>query len=168
MLFLGDLVFIPDPRQNPVARPTDKHHRFVMRGVPSIVRIRLRDELDRPRKGIAYDFRVGDDRRSGTTDDNGELKEPVSPADVEAFLAFGEGDARQEVCLRIGNLDPVEEVSGMQARLANLGLNVGDVDGILGPVTTSALSDFQVQVGLEPTGEADEATRAKLTNLHGC
>jgi lysozyme len=52
--------------------------------------------------------------------------------------------------LEIGYLNPPSEtgdegVSGMQARLANLGFDPGPVDGQLGPRTKAAIRAFQAQ-----------------------
>ena len=49
-------------------------------------------------------------------------------------------------------------VRGVQEALKREGLDVGPVDGILGPRTAAALREFQQQQGLPRSGEPDEAT----------
>ena len=57
---------------------------------------------------------------------------------------------------------------GAQGRLRNLGYSVGAIDGVLGRRTDEALRAFQLDHGLEVTGELDDATRAKLAEFgHG-
>jgi N-acetylmuramoyl-L-alanine amidase len=59
-------------------------------------------------------------------------------------------------------MDPADEVSGVQARLNNLGFDCGEPDGVLDDDTKSAVRAFQVLFGLEPSGEIDDAFREKL------
>jgi len=53
-------------------------------------------------------------------------------------------------------------VRGVQEILAREGLEVGPIDGILGPRTAAALRLFQARHGLPPSGEPDEATLREL------
>jgi len=71
-----------------------------------------------------------------------------------------------EYDLELGRLDPVDKISGVQARLNNLGFDCGRVDGVMNTETKEALQAFQVTVGLPPTGELDSATKAKLYEGH--
>lgn len=61
--------------------------------------------------------------------------------------------------------DQRESVRAAQRRLIELGLLTGGADGVIGPVTRSALTEFQSQNDLEPTGRLDEATFEKLTRI---
>ena len=45
-----------------------------------------------------------------------------------------------------------DDVAELQARLARLGFDCGRVDGILGPITARALSEFQTNYGLPADG----------------
>jgi peptidoglycan hydrolase-like protein with peptidoglycan-binding domain len=62
----------------------------------------------------------------------------------------------------------MEEVTGVQARLANLGFSPGPVDGIQGELTAGAIRRFQRAYGLTVDGIAGPQTRAKLKEVHGC
>ena len=115
--------------------------------------------------GNQYTLQIGAESREGKTDGNGELKENISPVATEAQLFIGK--ERRELKLSLGELDPLTEVSGIQARLANLGFDPGPVDGELGPRTQAALQDFQEQHDLEPTGAVDDKTIAALKDRHG-
>jgi Putative peptidoglycan binding domain len=106
----------------------------------------------------------------GTTDEQGALSELLPHGVLEATLAVA-GEAYE---LLLDQLDPVEEdhpdggVAGGQARLHNLGYELGPVDSDLGDKTRAAIERFQRTCGLEPSGALDAATRAELMRLHGC
>lgn len=62
-----------------------------------------------------------------------------------------------------------EQVRQLQAGLAQLGFEVGDIDGEFGPITSAAVSAFQAAYGLPPTGTADQVTQQALARAlaHG-
>jgi N-acetylmuramoyl-L-alanine amidase len=74
---------------------------------------------------------------------------------------------REELELGLGEIDPVEDISGVQARLNNLGFHCGEEDGEHDALLEQAIADFQARHDLEPTGELDDATRATLLEEHG-
>lgn len=55
-----------------------------------------------------------------------------------------------------------ETIKQVQARLKELGLYTGTVDGFWGPRTNSAVVRFQTEHGIVPTGALDETTLAQL------
>lgn len=55
-----------------------------------------------------------------------------------------------------------QQTAKIQQELQAQGLYTGEVDGLMGPETRKALSDFQSANGLRPTGTLDVATLAKL------
>jgi len=111
-----------------------------------------------------YSLRIGSQQRKGTTDGDGRLKEPIEPSDEKGVLSLE--DPIVEWDLRIGHLDPVTEVSGVQARLNNLGHQCGEPDGVVGARTRAALRQFQSRHGLKPTGAIDAATSKALRRAH--
>ncbi len=58
-----------------------------------------------------------------------------------------------------------DDVAELQRRLGNLGFNAGKVDGIFGPLTDSALTEFQRNVGLGPDGICGWETVQALDRL---
>ena len=64
-------------------------------------------------------------------------------------------------------LDPVTELTGVQARLRNVGYGEVPIDGALGPATVAALCAFQRDHGLDPTGRPDRETQDALLAQHG-
>lgn len=166
VLYPGDKVFIPDIRVKEIGCQTEKRHYFVKKSDKEQLRIVLTDEDDKPIAGESYVLEIdGQTKLSGQTDSSGAIKETIPPDAVKGRLLVGEGDAQREYFIGLGRIDPVEKLSGAQGRLLNLGYYEGVVDGIPGPLTTTALLLFQEKYNLPPTGKNDEATQAKLKEL---
>jgi hypothetical protein len=163
ILHPGDVVFVPDKEEKQESGATEQRHRFCEKGVPEKLRIKLMAG-DEPIANENYVLDIDGDLRSGTTDGEGNLKETIPPNAKRAKLWLGE--EKQEYEIDLGHLDPVSEITGVQARLNNLGFYCGTVDGIKGPKTTAALKRFQKKHGLKETGEVDEKTRDELKNAH--
>src|SRR5262249_8508870 len=74
--------------------------------------------------------------------------------------------------IKVGHLDPVEEVSGQQARLNNLGYFAGPLEGKTEEenqaLFLSAIEEFQCDHGLRVDGICGPQTQAKLKEVHGC
>lgn len=58
-------------------------------------------------------------------------------------------------------------VRAVQQRLAALGFKPGPLDGIMGPLTRSAIEGFQSREGIAVTGHVDAATAAALNRGQG-
>ena len=59
-------------------------------------------------------------------------------------------------------LPSIDDPSGVQARLLRAGYNAGPITGAWNDKTRRALLRFQVERALEPTGELDPPTKARL------
>lgn len=70
--------------------------------------------------------------------------------------------------LNIGHLDPVDTVTGQQARLNNLGFPAGSEDGNYGSKTRQAVQQFQERYDLTVDGICGPKTQAKLEEVYGC
>jgi peptidoglycan hydrolase-like protein with peptidoglycan-binding domain len=60
---------------------------------------------------------------------------------------------------------PRAYVEEMQKALREQGHDPGELDGVIGPRTVSALKAFQRQHGLEQTGQPDDATLTKFGEI---
>jgi hypothetical protein len=188
MLRQGDLLSVPDARPRVESRPTEKRHRFRRKGVPVKLRLRIM-ELPRPveAKGgggsgdssdgappkveptpdLPYILSVDGASFEGTTKANGMIECVIPPNSRTGLLTLEPGTPRElNIPLKIGSLNPADEITGSQARLNNLGYSCGPVDGIVGPRTRSATSDFQNGNGMKPSGQLDKATKDKLRAAH--
>lgn len=162
-LMPGDVVVIPDKRSKEVAAATGQQHRFRRKGIPALYRVQLFD-VEEPRANQTYRFTIDGTVINGQTDENGMLEEYVPAGAREGELVIGPDEFT--VGIDFGYLDPITEISGIQKRLNNLGYFSGEPDGELDDDTRDALADFQFRFGLDDTGEPDEATIAKLQEVH--
>lgn len=170
VLLPGDRVVVPEIRPIDESCATDARHKFVLKRSKVRFRLVLKDR-DGPMAGRPYTLTVeGRPPVDGVTDGSGLLDEPVPASARSAELRLQRSsDPSAGVLvwtLQLGSLDPDDKVSGVQARLNNLGFFCGKVDGIVGPRTQKALRSFQQQNGLPKTGRIDAATSAKLSGLH--
>ena len=161
----GDELTIPDKRAKQVDGGTDTRHRFRRVGVPARLKLRVQ------RNGAAmtnapFILVVDGSLQDGTTTADGDVDVPIPPGAREALLTVGEGEDIVEYRLNLGHMEPIDTVAGVQARLQCLGFEVGAANGTLNEETRAALRAFQDRNGLEVTGEIDEATRARLQELH--
>ncbi|MFC2172651.1 peptidoglycan-binding protein [Acidobacteriota bacterium] len=167
VLLPGDIVYIPEKHPKKKSCATDRRHRFKRKGVPSKLRLVFKDEEDKPRAGLAYTLEIDGESFSGRTDAQGRLEHPIPPNARRGKLVLGTAENREEHELQLGHIDPVSEISGVQARLNNLGFDAGAINGKFGPQTKKALKEFRAQFKLTATGESDEATQEKLKEQHG-
>ncbi|WP_164015650.1 peptidoglycan-binding domain-containing protein [Pyxidicoccus trucidator] len=159
----GDVVVVPELRERVERCPTGKRHTFRRRGVPMLFRVQL-FERNEPRKNQSYELEVDGKRYTGTTDAEGKIELYLPTRAQRGRLVVGGGQLDMEVLF--GHMDPITELSGVQKRLANLGFECGAIDGQLHARLAAALRAFQALVGLEPTGEPDDRTRAALADCH--
>jgi peptidoglycan hydrolase-like protein with peptidoglycan-binding domain len=68
--------------------------------------------------------------------------------------------------IKLGNLNPIDEISGVKQRLNNLGFRCGGEDNQWNDQAKSALKEFQSKHKLPESGELDAATKSKLQALH--
>jgi len=161
----SDEIFIPEKEVKEEDCATEQKHRFLKKGIPTMLCLRLLDN-DEPRADESYTLEVDGELFLGTTDAEGRVKHSIAPSAKQAKLIVGEN--KDQYTLDLGCMDPITETVGVQARLNNLGLNCGEVDGVIGPETKSAIRQFQRKYGLKESGEADSVTRDKLVEMHGC
>lgn len=170
LIFPGDVLAIPDRQAKQETRPTTARHTFRAKRSKARVRIKVKDQDDKAFAGKKYRLVVGGRTFEGNIGQDGLIEHPIEPdAGAGALTVWLDGDTSRPGIvwnLKVGHLDPVEENTGIQARLKNLGFDCGVIDGIVGPKTRAAILGFQIKNGLQPTGQIDGATRGKLKALH--
>jgi N-acetylmuramoyl-L-alanine amidase len=174
VIYPGDIINIPDKTPKVVRRATNKTHRFVV-SKPEVetLKIKLQNKAGDALQGKRITLSVGAqdlDVELGAdgllsidlpegTECEGELKVFFSPSDTEPTCTF---------MLELGHLDPVDELSGVQARCNLLGHDCGVVDGIMGSNTRQGIKAFQTHNSLEVDGIAGPLTQQALQKAYGC
>ncbi len=168
ILQAGDVLVIPEKKIREESCATDAHHRFRRKGVPSVLRMVVMD-CDEPLRNQPYVLSVDGKDLRGTTDGDGKLEQPIPPNAKQALLIVGEGDERVEYEIDLGTIDPITTVTGVQARLGNLGFKLGPIDGVIGEETWRAIKSFCFEQGIDlpPKGTIDDTLRNKLKTVHG-
>jgi len=169
LLHPGDEIRIPELSIKEVSAVTAKEHRFEIHAPQKVLRLKLVLHGDEPLANESYRLVVDRVVHEGATNGNGEIEIPVDIASRRGELEI----AGRKLMLHLSALNPIDEtddegVTGIQSRLANLGFDVGPIDGRLGPRTHMAIALFQAEEKLEIDGELTDATRKKLAERHGC
>ncbi|MFH1747781.1 MAG: peptidoglycan-binding domain-containing protein [Planctomycetota bacterium] len=123
---------------------------------------------DKPRSNLRYVLIIDGTQLEGVTDEDGVLEQPIPGNARRGRLILDPGELGQtEIQLQLGHLSPRTELPGLKERLANLTFDCGDRGEEETPRFEAAVRGFQEKYGLEITGQADQATRNKLEELHG-
>lgn len=164
VLFPGDELFIPEKQVKKVSCATAKKHRFQVQGQKIMLRLVLRNLDSQPVANTPCELQVEGKLYRLTTDGAGLIEQLIPKTAEEGKLKI-EG---AEVSIKIGHLDPVDELTGWRARLNNLGYNAGTSDDPADPQMRSAVEEFQCDYELKVDGICGAQTQAKLKETHGC
>jgi len=191
----GDVLVIPDKQLKDESGGAEQRHRFRKKGVPAKLRLRLvepqpDDDAEewaesepgafdenplppakppKPLEDTSYLLYVdGTVVAEDKTDSDGWIEANIPPDAKSGRLILNPGTPQETTIeLNLGQMDPVDEIPGMCKRLFNLGYEVAsDADSIT-PDVAEALRAFQRDNELDVNGEADDATKQKLKELHG-
>ena len=168
----GLQLYIPELTRKEETRATGQQHVFEKKIAPVFLRVVLLDQDHQPLANAAYKLDADGLSVEGQTGGDGLLEQRIpqstGKARLSVSLTAAGGPTGYTWDLRLGALDPKSTMTGIQARLNNLGYNTGPVDGIQGPRTTEAIRDFQEKYGLDVDGVAGPITQGKLVEVHGC
>jgi N-acetylmuramoyl-L-alanine amidase len=171
VLYPGDVVVIPEAQTKQEGGNTEARHRFVLHGSKLRLRIALEQALHEELKDVPCELRIGSEVRTLTTDGSGCLEHEIAPGAERAELVVRGGDSAfrdRLLRLEIGHLDPIDTISGVAARLANLGYLRRPVERDDDPELLAAIQEFQCEHALTVDGVVGPRTREKLREVHGC
>jgi hypothetical protein len=180
VLMPGDSLYVPDLQTKELSAATDQSHEYILVQKPLNLRIKILDRFNDCLSNTDCNFRVGGDSKNMSTDSAGGLKYPLTLQQRRA----GDGNLQLQeplvvkqqnlvrtlqIPLQLGQIDPVDEVSGQLKRLKNLGyysaVNGDDPDAKL---FQAAIEEFQCENNLTVDGICGPQTQAKLKAVYGC
>ena len=164
ILYPGDKLVIPDKQSQQESGATEQRHQFRLNRHPLMLRLVIRDQDGEPITDTECTLQVDGKEYELTTDGDGRIEQEITPRAESGVLTI----LGVEMPVEIGHLDPVEEHSGQEDRLDNLGYaatggNAGDGEKFL-----SAVEEFQCDHDLTVDGICGSKTQAKLLEVHGC
>ena len=168
ILLPGDRVFVPPRQPRTEQAATENTHTFVKKSAQGMLRIVAMD-MNEPLASQPYVLTVGGTTIQGTTDAQGRIEQSIPPGSSKGHLIVGTQPDALEYDFLLGTLDPPNSVSGVQARLTNLGYDPGPVDGIQGPRTNGAIEDFCAANNIDPPekGQLSSDFCDQLSQVHG-
>lgn len=134
------------------------------------------DEQDQNTSGDEDDYNPAPAPKRQTeiqaqTDAAGLVEQKASPIAKEVFVEFApdpdDPEYTVEYVIAVKQLEPIDTPEGLQQRLENLDFTTGPIDGSVAETTQGAIYDFQVLHNLEPTGQLNDETTAKLEEVSG-
>ena len=171
VLHPGDDLFVPDREPKEEPRPTDQRHRFQVKLPELKLRLVVEDQYERPIANAPCELTIDGQIFKHTTDGKGKIEQDIPPGATGGRLVITTPETALDklvVAIRIGHLDPVEEVTGQQGRLTNLGYFPAPTDGKDSPLFRLAVEEFQCDHALAVDGICGALTQAKLKSVHGC
>lgn len=181
VLFPGDQLFIPDRGEKEVASATDRRHQFRLTRQPLTLRIVVENSFASPLGSVPFDLHVENETQNLISDRQGKVEQiiPVTAEQASLIVKSQEtGVNEQPIPLKIGHLDPVEELAGQKGRLKNLGYYAGAINTPEDAEFRSAVEEFQCDhfpspqradgVPVAVDGVCGPKTQAKLKEVHGC
>lgn len=166
----GDKIFIPVKEVKEESGATGQRHRFKWHGHQLKLRLRLLDFDNQPLANTKCDLHIEGKTHELTTDGDGRIEENIPTTAEDAVLMFNDPLVPFDLSttIKIGHLDPIEEVSGQKARLSNLGYFYSRDDGRDEERFNYAVQEFQCDHNLTVDGICGTATQAKLKQVYGC
>ncbi|MBK8258775.1 MAG: peptidoglycan-binding protein [Polyangiaceae bacterium] len=166
MLAPGDVLYLPVTPKEGLPFTSGGTNRY-KGSIPMVdVNLAFHDMDEKPIANAAFTIDVPGVRpNSGTSDGDGKVsfKVPVTHREVPVLFP----DLNLIFHVRVGDLDPADEMTGAMQRLAHLGYfaesDMGNRDADL----ALAVLRFQRLKGLEETGALDAATLEALEGVHG-
>ncbi|WP_266158037.1 PGRP and LysM peptidoglycan-binding domain-containing protein [Dyella silvatica] len=175
VLYPGDVLFIPEKGDKDLTRPTDNTHRFTVKGTPLKLIVVLDHPYAKPLAHTRCDLSLEGGSSTVTTDGHGKFAQDIAPTTEEVRIIVRKSGSPIDgllIPLRVGYLDPVDELSGQRERLNNLGYAAGapaEADATArDKLFRSAVEEFQCDLQLQVDGICGPLTQAKLKSTHGC
>lgn len=171
VLLPGDTVVIPDKEEKDEPGETTKRHTFTLAAKPLMLRLVLEDAYEKPIANAPCDLFLDGQKTTVTSSAEGKIEQRIAAGTTSVTLVVGTEETPHQgdqMAVGVGQLDPVDTLTGQASRLNNLGYFAGTPEASDDPQFQSALQEFQCEEKLTVDGVAGPLTQAKLKKVHGC
>ena len=171
VLLAGDNVYIPDKQAKDESGATTQRHIFNLKQTPLMLRIIFEDAYEKPVANAPVTLYLGSDKTSLTSDGTGKFQQQITPTTTAGTVVLGTADTPfqdEQLQIGVGELDPIDSLSGQAARLNNLGYFAGNPATADDAQFESAVEEFQCDQSIPVDGDPGPQTQAKLKQVYGC
>lgn len=168
-----DVVFIPPKTLKKLPINSGERIELQQQSALEKLRIRFLHYDDTPRTDLPFLVSIKTSKNDiwpdaqGKTDAAGFVIVDVPPNATFAKIILGEGEEQEIHEFNLGFVDSIDTVSGVKARLNNLGFYCGEETEEMNDQTVGAIKAFQRRYELEVTGERDDKTLKLLEDKFG-
>ncbi|MBB1281225.1 peptidoglycan-binding protein [Pseudoalteromonas sp. SR41-1] len=172
LIYPGDKITIPPKKEKFIPLRTNSINSFVVQNEKEYFRLQIIHEDGDDITGKRIVITIGSQTIDTVLPSNGLIEVELNENDsltgqVDLYLKEDQSSPSESFTAQVGHLDPIDTLSGVQARCNLLGFDCGTVDGINGSKTKAGVSDFQYEHDLEVDGIAGAKTKAKLQQVFG-
>jgi len=175
IIHVGDEIYIPDISPAKYQVELNKKITFIRKRPKETLSLMLNFEEDEETQGADIDaiLIVDDVEYTSKSDADGLVEWKLPKAStrtgiVKLFLEPDQNEATHAFEVKLGDLNPVSENTGIQARLNGLGFDCGRIDNKLKDKSEAAIRKFQEANGLTIDGIAGLNTQQALEKKYGC
>jgi len=168
----GDHVFVPDYRGLVYILDSGSRHNIVIgNAVLRYIRLTLVDSRRNPYSEKNYSLTVANETVDGTTTPEGAIEaalpDDATTADLVLYPRTGNDELKLKWRLQLGYLNPLSKVSGVKARLSNLGYFIDQIDDNKNDQLTNAVELFRSQNSMPTAGAMDDEFLERLRLAYG-
>jgi N-acetylmuramoyl-L-alanine amidase len=166
----GDKVCIPDKKTKTVDLTSDVCTVFMIKGLLTEVKLLIADFDGNPLANTDYQLDVAGALYLGRSDESGMLVQKIDASAKRAELTLFLDAQKKDTLfwsVDLGGLTPHSEISGIQARLNNLGYFCANESGDIDSTTNNAIKAFKINNGLTNDSVIDHALTSKLVSVYG-
>ncbi|NMR27387.1 LysM peptidoglycan-binding domain-containing protein [Pseudoalteromonas sp. NEC-BIFX-2020_015] len=172
LIYPGDKITIPSKKEKFMPLRTSSVNTFVVQNEKEYFRLQIIHEDGDDITGKRIVLNIGSQTIDTVLPSDGlievELNEnDTLTAQVDLYLKEDQSSPSESFTAQVGHLDPIDTLSGVQARCNSLGFDCGKVDGINGPKTKAGVKEFQQAQQLQVDGIAGPVTKSRLVYVYG-
>ena len=172
LIYPGDKITIPPKKEKFIPLRTNSINSFVVQNEKEYFRLQVSYDDGDDVAGKRVVLNIGSQTIDTVLPSNGLIEVELNENDsltgqVDLYLKEDQSSPSESFTAQVGHLDPIDTLSGVQARCNLLGFDCGTVDGINGSKTKAGVRDFQYEHDLEVDGIAGAKTKAKLQQVFG-